>query len=55
MNKWQKKKLSEVATIIGGGTPKRSEDTYWNGTIPFAQSAKLEAKTKENLESLKYE
>lgn len=28
-------KLSDILEIIGGGTPKRSEPTYWNGEIPW--------------------
>lgn len=27
--------LSEVARIISGGTPKRKEEKYWNGDIPW--------------------
>lgn len=30
-----KYKLSEVVDIIGGGTPKRSKEEYWNGDIPW--------------------
>lgn len=29
-------KLSELVTIKGGGTPKRSEPSFWNGEIPWA-------------------
>ena len=29
------KKLSDVINIIGGGTPKRSEKSYWGGGIPW--------------------
>lgn len=28
-------KLSDVVDIIGGGTPKRSIEEYWNGNIPW--------------------
>lgn len=30
-----KYKISEVAEIISGGTPKKSEKSYWNGNIPW--------------------
>ena len=30
-----KYKLSEVMDIIGGGTPKTSVESYWNGDIPW--------------------
>lgn len=32
-------KLSDVIEIIGGGTPKRSEPSYWNGNIPWLSVA----------------
>ena len=34
-NNWKTYKLSEVIKIIGGGTPKTSEPSYWNGRIPW--------------------
>lgn len=30
---WEKKKLGEIAKIIGGGTPKTNVKEYWNGNI----------------------
>lgn len=30
---WEVKKLGEVTTIIGGGTPSTSIPKYWNGKI----------------------
>ncbi|AFU18916.1 restriction modification system DNA specificity domain-containing protein [Actinobacillus suis H91-0380] len=35
MNDWKLTRLSDVADIIGGGTPKSSEDTYFNGDISW--------------------
>lgn len=32
---WEIKSLSKIIEVIGGGTPKRSEDLYWNGDIPW--------------------
>ncbi|MCU4620511.1 restriction endonuclease subunit S [Acinetobacter radioresistens] len=32
-NGWDKYSLSKMITLIGGGTPKRSEPNYWNGDI----------------------
>lgn len=29
------KPLADLIQLIGGGTPKRSEDDYWNGNIPW--------------------
>lgn len=33
---WAMKKLGDVCRFIGGGTPSKSEPTYWNGGIPWA-------------------
>lgn len=32
---WEIQPLSELLTIIGGGTPKTSVEDYWNGDIPW--------------------
>ena len=32
---WEMKALSSVCTLIGGGTPKRSESAYWGGDVPW--------------------
>jgi type I restriction enzyme S subunit len=32
---WVVKPLSAVCKLISGGTPKRSEDTFWGGNIPW--------------------
>jgi type I restriction enzyme S subunit len=32
---WEVKRLSEIVKLTGGGTPKRSEDKYWNGEISW--------------------
>jgi type I restriction enzyme S subunit len=33
--RWEIQPLSELLTIIGGGTPKTSVEEYWNGDIPW--------------------
>lgn len=35
--KWKKTDLGEVCTIIAGGTPKRSEPSFWEGEIPWVK------------------
>jgi type I restriction enzyme S subunit len=35
MSKWKTYKLSEIAQMIGGGTPKTTVEEYWNGDIPW--------------------
>lgn len=32
---WEVIRLSELITLIGGGTPKTSVEAYWNGNIPW--------------------
>ncbi len=32
---WEVKSLSEIIEVIGGGTPKRSEESYWGGDLPW--------------------
>ena len=33
---WEEKKLGEVCTLIGGGTPSKSNKTYYTGNVPWA-------------------
>ena len=33
---WMPAALGDVAAVVGGGTPKRSEPTFWNGDLPWA-------------------
>lgn len=35
MGEWREYKLSELCTLIGGGTPKTTVLNYWNGDIPW--------------------
>ena len=35
MSEWREYKISEIADVIGGGTPKTSVEEYWNGDIPW--------------------
>jgi len=35
MGEWREYKISEIADVIGGGTPKTSIEEYWNGDIPW--------------------
>lgn len=34
-SEWYRASLSEIINLIGGGTPRRSNPEYWNGTIPW--------------------
>ena len=33
---WMDMALGEMATVVGGGTPKRSEPAFWDGNVPWA-------------------
>lgn len=33
---WMAIDLGDVATVVGGGTPRRSEPAFWNGNVPWA-------------------
>ena len=37
----QQRKLGEVATIVGGGTPSTNNDAYWDGDIDWYSPAEL--------------
>jgi type I restriction enzyme S subunit len=39
---WEQRKVGELASdTYGGGTPATSNDSFWNGTIPWIQSSDL--------------
>ena len=38
---WVEKRLGEVGTFVGGGTPSRSNKQYWSGNIPWISSSDL--------------
>ena len=38
---WEQRKLGEVVTIVGGGTPSTNNDAYWDGDIDWYSPAEL--------------
>lgn len=38
---WEWKKIADVATVVGGSTPKSKEPSYWGGDIPWLGVADL--------------
>ncbi|CAH1855435.1 restriction endonuclease subunit S [Convivina intestini] len=38
---WQKRKLGEVARIVGGGTPSTKNQEFWNGDIDWYSPAEI--------------
>lgn len=55
MSEWKEYKLSELMNIIGGGTPKTTDKSYWGGVIPwlsvvdFGNSEKKVYKTEKSI------
>lgn len=41
---WKEKRLGEIATIVGGGTPETAEDSYWGGDIPWFTPTEIKSK-----------
>ena len=58
MEDWKEYKYTELASLIGGGTPKTSETSYWNGNIPwlsvkdFCGNSKYVYKTEKHITEL---
>ena len=44
-DEWYETKIGNVATIVGGGTPKTDVETYWNGDIQWFTPSEI-GKTK---------
>lgn len=38
---WQVKKLGDIAQISSGGTPSRTNPTYWNGDVPWVTTSEI--------------
>ena len=41
---WEQRKLSDIAEIIGGGTPDTNNPDYWDGDIDWYAPAEIEGK-----------
>lgn len=39
--KWEQRKLGEIATIVGGGTPSTKNSEYWDGDINWYSPAEI--------------
>ena len=42
--KWQTKKLGEICSFIGGGTPSKNNSEFWNGDILWASIKDLKGR-----------
>lgn len=38
---WEEKTLNDLGTFLGGGTPSRSNESYWEGNIPWISSSDI--------------
>ena len=42
LHSWEQRKLSELAEIVGGGTPDTNNSAYWDGDIDWYAPAEME-------------
>ena len=55
MEEWKEYKYTDLASLIGGGTPKTSNPAYWGGGIPwlsvkdFGNDSKYVYKTEKSI------
>ena len=42
---WDVKKLGDIALVSSGGTPNRSNLSYWNGNIPWITTSEIDFNT----------
>ena len=48
---WKKIKLTDVADVVGGGTPSTKEASYWNGNVPWLTPKDLSGYNKRYISS----
>lgn len=44
---WEEKKLGEIATFCGGGTPSKDVEYFWKGNIPWVSSSDITDNVKQ--------
>ena len=54
MGEWKEYRYTDLATIIGGGTPKTSVPEYWSGEIPWLSVKDFVSVTKYVYDTEKY-
>lgn len=42
---WRRSTLGEIARITSGGTPERSEPSYWGGSVPWVTTGEIQFNT----------
>ena len=52
-DEWKEKKIIDIATIIGGGTPDTTVPDYWNGDVQWFTPTELKSKyTQKSLRTI---
>jgi len=46
---WEEKKLGDIGSFKGGGTPSKSVDEYWEGDIPWISSSDISEQDIHNI------
>ena len=47
---WHHRKLGYITEMVGGSTPEKSNDAYWNGTIPWVSPKDMKRRQIDNSE-----
>jgi type I restriction enzyme S subunit len=42
---WDFKQIGEIAVVSSGGTPSRTNPSYWNGNIPWITTTQIDFNT----------
>ncbi len=50
---WKSLKLSDICSIVGGGTPERAKPQYWKGSIPWVSPTEVTGLSTRYLEKTK--
>lgn len=51
---WQERKLKKLGRFLGGGTPSTSEESYWQGNIPWISSSDISDESIHNVTITRY-
>ena len=51
---WEEKTLEEMGKFVGGGTPSKSNQIYWNGNIPWISSSDIDEESIHQIKISRY-
>lgn len=51
---WEYKKIGDIGTLTGGGTPSTKDEKYWKGSIPWISSSDLREDDIRNVNIWRY-